>query len=239
MAPHFVIALLFGALMSFRRPLAGRARALAPDLVAAAAGFAAALVLGRFAPAASAPESWAIDTRWIEISAALCVFALGLSGGPLSPWEELLPEEAAPEAEDSRFAELFQSFALGAAAFCAAWAFAAAFLMLKAAGNLVLAAQEKTETSPKRDPRLDWLAGGEMPSSFIAALNAGQAQHPDRGSGSRSMSPALRQIRAVHNGAKPLDARSSANRRSTAPGHDRAEPRKSLTAARDRAPGRR
>ena len=92
MAPHFLVALLFGALMSFARPRSARARALAPDFLAATAGFAVALVLARFAP-----EAWAIGTSWVEISAALCVFALGLSGGPLSPWEEPLPQEAAPQ----------------------------------------------------------------------------------------------------------------------------------------------
>jgi hypothetical protein len=239
-ALKLLAAVLFGVLVGLDRSSGARKRALLLSLAAALSGFLLGLAWVGFAP-----EDWALNSIWVELSAACCVYALGFGGDEPSLWDE----------EDRRAAfalGLAQSVAFAFANAVGAWAYALGYLLLVAGGHLldywISCALEPDESLEPRSAgaatlfdrvakpaRPDWL--DEAPRSFIAALNAAcraePAPIPD------SSSPAHRQIRVVHNVAKPLDARSAANTRPIGRAHGKEGRHKSPKEARDPAHGRR
>ena len=72
MALNMLAAVLFGALVGLDRRLSGHQRALTFAIAAALAGLAFGRLWAAFAPA-----DWYVNSIWVEISAACCVFALG------------------------------------------------------------------------------------------------------------------------------------------------------------------
>jgi hypothetical protein len=250
-ALNMLAAVLFGALVGLDRRLSGRQRALTFAIAAALAG----LAFGRFW-ASFAPADWYVDSIWVEISAACCVFALGFGVDDRAPWEDLESAGGALDEDDSRDLyrlRLFQAAAFGFANSVNAWAYALAFLVFMAAGHLLewalsralkLDGDEKVLPSRRDQQEIagasaaataEWIE--DAPRSFIAALNAAYRDELAPRPGSSSQAP--RQIRVVHNSAKPLDARSAANTRSIAPASGKAARHKSPTEARDPARGRR
>jgi hypothetical protein len=246
-ALNMLAAVLFGALVGLDRRLSGHQRALTFAIAFALAG----LALGRLW-AAFAPADWSVDSIWVEISGACCVFALGFGVDDRVPWEDLESSGSLDE-DDSRDLyrlRLFQAAAFGFANSVNAWAYALAFLMFMAAGHLLewaltralkLGGDEKPHVTGQEiagasaATTAEWL--DDAPHSFIAALNA--VYRDELAPRPGSSSPAPRQIRVVHNSAKPLDARSAANTRSIAPANGKAARHKIPTEARDPARGRR
>jgi hypothetical protein len=251
-ALNMLAAVLFGALVGLDRRFSGHQRALTFAIAAALAGLAFGRLWAAFAPA-----DWYVDSIWVEISAACCIFALGFGVDDRVPWENADSLAAgALDEDDSRDLyrlRLFQAAAFGFANSINAWVYALSFLMFMAAAHLLewaltraleLGGDEKTLPSRRDQPEMaaaraaappEWLE--DAPRSFIAALNA--AYRDELAPAQGSSSPAPRQIRVVRNSAKPLDARSAANTRSIAPANGKAARHKTPTEARDPARGRR
>jgi len=253
-------AVLFGALIALDPRFGGRRAALVFIIAAALSGWIAGRIWMAFAP-----EDWLFDSVWVELSAACCVFALRFGGEDGGPWSATArSDEPAPDADalyEAYALRLFQAVAFGAASAVNAWAFLLAFLALMVAGRAIEAwlvrllrvegQRARASEAALAANRPDWAqnetdrAGAPSwletaPRSFIAALNAAsEAAAPDQASAPGSSSPAPRQIRVVHNAAKPLDARSAASTRPIARANGTAGPHKIPTEARDPARGRR
>lgn len=241
MALNLLVALLFGLLIGLDCRIVGRRGDLVFNIGAALGGFTLGFIWSHLPT-----RDWSFDSAWVEISAACCAFALNFA----VPGEEPEPGEAADDdsADHVYFSRLSQSAALGLASFFCAWIFMVAFLALMTAGYVWRAAFPRRALAGDEDSslaastaapgraRVEWRAG-EPPRSFIAALNADYVRESALRAGSTS--PESRQIRAVRNAAKPLDARSAANTRSTARANGTRGQRKIPIEARDPGLGRR
>lgn len=243
-------AVLFGALAGLDRRLAGHKAASAFTIAVGLSGWVIGLLWTAYAP-----PDWSFDSIWVELSAACCVFALGFGG-------EDGADSDPDETRDALFLRLFQSAAFGIASAVGAFGYSLAFLSFMVAGHLLewaltrllrldsrsgngrahsahehSAQQHSVYVHSARDigAARNWL--DDAPPTFIAALNAAFADEAAPRTGSSS--PEHRQIKVVHNSAKPSDARYAANTQSIARGHGTVAQRKIPTEARDPAPGRR
>ena len=118
-------AVLFGALVGLDRRLAGHKAASAFTIAVGLSGW----VIG-LAWTAYAPPDWSLDSIWVELSAACCVFALGFGGEDSADFD-------ADEARDALLLRLFQSGAFGIASAVGAFGYSLAFLSFMAAGHLL------------------------------------------------------------------------------------------------------